>query len=60
MFYRRLASVSLALSQIRQLRLYSLTYSVKVEGLVLYSKAAKGLGNSTIVLNKALVEVIEA
>ena len=35
-------------------------YGIKVEGLVLYSKAAKGLYNSTIVLNKALVEVIEA
>ncbi len=35
-------------------------YSVKVEGLVLYSKAAKGLSNPTIVLNKVLVEVIEA
>ena len=35
-------------------------YSIKVEGLVLYIKAAKGLSNSTIVLNKALVEVIEA
>ena len=37
-----------------------LIYSVEVEGLVLYSKAAKGLSNPTIVLNKALVEVIEA
>jgi hypothetical protein len=35
-------------------------YSIKVKGLVLYSKAAKGLSNLTIVLNKALVEVIEA
>ena len=35
-------------------------YSVKVEGLVLYSKVAKGLSNPTIVLNKALIEVIEA
>ena len=34
-------------------------YSVKVKGLVLYSKAAKGLSNSAIVLNKALVEVIK-
>ena len=37
-----------------------LIYSIKVKGLVLYSKAAKGLNNPTIVLNKALVEVIEA
>ena len=35
-------------------------YSIKVKGLVLYSKAAKGLSNFAIVLNKALVEVIEA
>ena len=35
-------------------------YSIKVEGLVLLGKAAKGLSNSTIVLNKVLVEVIEA
>ena len=35
-------------------------YSIKVEEPVLYSKAAKGLSNPTIVLNKALVEVIEA
>ena len=34
-------------------------YSVKVEGLVLYSKAAKGLSNPAIVLNKVLVEVME-
>ena len=34
-------------------------YSIKVKGLVLYSKAAKRLSNPTIVLNKALVEVIE-
>ena len=33
---------------------------IKVKGLVNYSKAAKGLSNLTIVLNKALVEVIEA
>ena len=33
---------------------------VKVEGLVLYGKAAKGLSNPAIILNKALVEVIEA
>jgi len=31
-----------------------------VKGLVLYYKAAKGLSNSAVVLNKALVEVIEA
>jgi len=31
-----------------------------VGGLVLYCKAAKGLSNPAIVLNKALVEVIEA
>ena len=37
-----------------------LIYSVKVEGLVLYGKAAKGLSNLTVVLNKVLVEVIEA
>jgi len=37
-----------------------LTYSVKVEGPVLYGKAAKGLSNPAVVLNKALVEVIEA
>jgi hypothetical protein len=37
-----------------------LIYGVKVEGPVLYSKAAKGLSNPAIVLNKALVEVIEA
>jgi len=37
-----------------------LTCGIKVEGLVLYSKAAKGLSNPAIVLNKALVEVIEA
>ena len=36
------------------------TYGVKVEELVLLGKAAKGLSNSTIVFNKALVEVIEA
>ena len=35
-------------------------YGIKVEGLILYSKAAKRLNNPTIVLNKALVEVIEA
>jgi hypothetical protein len=35
-------------------------YSIKVEGPVLYSKAAKGLSNPAIVFNKALVEVIEA
>ena len=35
-------------------------YSIKVKGLVLYNKAAKGLSNSTIILNKTLVEVIEA
>jgi hypothetical protein len=34
-------------------------YGIKVEGLVLLGKAAKGLSNPTIVLNKALVEVIE-
>ena len=34
-------------------------YSVKVEGLVLSNKAVKRLGDPTIVLNKALVEVIE-
>ena len=37
-----------------------LIYGIKVEGLVLYSKAAKGLSNPPVVLNKALVEVIEA
>jgi len=30
-----------------------------VEGLVFPSKTVKGLGDPTIVLNKALVEVIE-
>jgi len=35
-----------------------LIYSIKVKELVLLGKAAKGLGNSTIVLNKALIEVI--
>ena len=35
-------------------------YGVKVEGLVLYGKAAKGLNNFAVVLNKALVEVIKA
>ena len=35
-------------------------YSIKVEGLVLYGKAAKRLSNPAIVLNKALVEVTEA
>ena len=37
-----------------------LIYGIKVKGPVLYSKAAKGLNNFAIVLNKALVEVIEA
>ena len=37
--------------------IYIYIYSVKVKGLVLYSKAAKKLSNSAIVLNKALVEV---
>ena len=36
-----------------------LIYGVKVEGLVLYGKAAKGLSNPAVVLNKVLVEVIE-
>ena len=35
-------------------------YGVEVKELVLYSKAAKGLSNPTIVFNKVLVEVIEA
>ena len=35
-------------------------YSIKVKRLVFYSKVAKGLSNPTIVLNKVLVEVIEA
>jgi len=34
-------------------------YSVKVEGLVFPSKMVKRLGDPTIVLNKALVEVTE-
>ena len=34
-------------------------YGIKVEGLVLYSKAAKGLSNPTIVFYKASVEVTE-
>jgi hypothetical protein len=33
--------------------------SIKVKGLVLLGKAVKRLSNPTIVLNKALVEVIE-
>ena len=32
---------------------------IKVEGLVLLGKAVKRLSNSTVVLNKVLVEVIE-
>ena len=35
-------------------------YSVKVEGLVFSNKSVKRPGNPTIVLNKALVEVIES
>jgi len=35
-------------------------YGIKVEGLVLLGKAAKRLSNSAVVLNKALIEVIEA
>ena len=34
-------------------------YGIKVEGLVFTGKVAKRLSNPTIVLNKALVEVIE-
>ena len=34
-------------------------HSVKVKGLVLLGKAVKRLSNSAVVLNKALVEVIE-
>ena len=34
-------------------------YSIKVEGLVYYSKVVKGLSNPAIVFNKVLVEVIE-
>jgi len=34
-------------------------YSVKVKGLVFSGKMVKRLGNPTIVLNKALVEVIK-
>jgi len=34
-------------------------YSVEVEGLVFPSKMVKGPGDPAIVLNKALVEVIE-
>ena len=36
------------------------TYSVKIEGLVLLGKVVKKLDNPAIVLNKALVEVIES
>ena len=32
---------------------------IKIKGLVLLDKVAKGLSNPTVVLNKALVEVIE-
>ena len=35
-------------------------YGIEVEGLVLLGKAAKGLSDPTVVLNKALIEVIEA
>jgi len=35
-------------------------YGIKVKGLVFLDKAVKRLSNLTIVLNKALVEVIEA
>jgi len=34
-------------------------YGIKIGGLVLLGKVAKGPSNSTIVLNKALVEVIK-
>jgi hypothetical protein len=34
-------------------------YGIKVEGLVLLGKAVKRPSNSAVVLNKALVEVIE-
>ena len=34
-------------------------YSIKVKGLVFSSKAVKRLDNPTIVLNKALIEVIK-
>ena len=34
-------------------------YGIKVKGPVLLGKEAKGPSNPTIVLNKALVEVIE-
>ena len=34
-------------------------YSIKIEGLVLLSKAVKRPGNPAIVFNKVLVEVIE-
>ena len=37
-----------------------LIYSIKVKGLVLYGKAAKGPRNPAVVFNKALVEVTEA
>jgi hypothetical protein len=52
----RLVPLQLFLKLIKSLFIYS----IKVKGLVFYSKAAKGLNNPTIVLNKALVEVIEA
>ena len=35
------------------------TYSIKLKGLVLLSKAVKRLGNLAIILNKVLVEVTE-
>jgi len=34
-------------------------YSIKVKGLVFLDKAVKRLSNLAVVLNKALVEVIE-
>ena len=37
-----------------------LTYNIKMEGLVLSSKAGKRLSNPTVVPNKVLVEVVEA
>ena len=36
-----------------------LAYSIKMEGLVLFSKVDKKSSNPTIVFNKVLVEVIE-
>jgi hypothetical protein len=36
-----------------------LAYSIKIEGLVLFSKAGKRLSDPAVVLDKVLVEVAE-